>query len=180
MRERWRADASPVRHATAITHQVIAVISFGPFNCPERLSGRNDRTPAHAYEMRDQGFDVVHRSFFERWAGQGLERFIRPLRHVVHTLFDDPQTLSHFLDAHHAAVVAVSMPARRDVEFELFITGIRLLLAKIPLEAAGPQVRTGDTPLDSLLRGEGAHSLGACLENPVLHHFFVVFDQAWW
>ena len=107
-----------------------------------------------------------------------MDRLIRALWHVVHALFDDAQALAHFLDAHHGAVVAVAMPASGNVEFELLVAGIGLLLAEVPLEAAGAQIGTRDAPLDGLLRGEDSDALGACLEDPVLHDFLVVLDQA--
>src|SRR5665213_3812279 len=176
--ERWRSDACPVRSGASVANQVITVVTFSRFNRPERLTGRNHRTPTHSKKVRDQGFDVVHGSFLERWTCQWLGRLICALGHVVHALFDDAQALTHLFNAHRGAVVAVPMPACGNVEFELLVTGIRLLLAEVPLESAGAQIGTRDTPFDGLLRGEYSDAFGSRLEDPVLHDFLVVLDQA--
>src|SRR5678816_4776206 len=98
--------------------------------------------------IRDSGL------FFEWGARQRLDRLVCALGHVVHALFDDAQALTHLFNAHNGAVVAVPLPASGNVEFELLVTGIRLLLAEVPLESAGAQIGTRDTPLNGFLRGE--------------------------
>ena len=74
---------------------------------------------------------------------------MRALRHVVHALLDDAQALAHLLDATTAAVVAVAMLAGGDVELELLVARIGPLLAKIPFEAARPQIRVRSRPTRS-------------------------------
>ena len=94
-------------------------------------------------------------------------RLVRTIRHAVHALFDDAQALPHFLHTDHRAVVAVAMSGGGNIELELLVARIGLLLAKIPLETAGPQSRSGDAPLDRFFRGEAADSFGACLKDAI-------------
>ena len=68
-------------------------------------------------------------------------RFVRSIRHAVHALFDDAQALPHLLHTDQCPVVAVAMGGGGNIEFELLVARIGLLLAEVPLEAAGAQVR---------------------------------------
>ena len=105
-------------------------------------------------------------------------RFIRTLGHVVHALLDDAQALPHLLDPHHRAIVAIAAFGRWNVELKLVVSGVRLPLAKIPIESAGAKVGARHAPLDCFIHGEAADAFGARLENPVSHHRAVVLDQA--
>src|ERR1035441_5270785 len=128
--------------------------------------------------MRNQSFDVVHGAILYGRSRQRMIRLIRSVRHTVHTLFDDAQTLPHFLYTDQRPVVAVAMGGRGNIELELLVARVGLLLAKVPFEAAGPQPRPRDAPLDRLVLGEVADSLGACLKNAIAHDLTVVFGQA--
>ena len=66
-------------------------------------------------------------------------RLVWSIRHAIHALFDDAEALPHLLHAHHCPVVAVAMGGGRNIELELLVTGIRLLLAEVPFEAASPK-----------------------------------------
>src|SRR3989442_994699 len=50
-----------------------------------------------------------------------------------------------------SARVAGAARGGGDVELELLVAGVGAFLPKAPLEAAGPQVRTGHSPLDRLI-----------------------------
>src|SRR5665647_3136706 len=71
MRKRRRPDASPVGHRAAVTDQIVAVEALGGLDADAGLAGRYHWPPAHIQEMRDEGFDVVHRVVFEGRRGQG-------------------------------------------------------------------------------------------------------------
>jgi len=58
-----------------------------------------------------------------------------------HALIDNAQTLAHLFDAYRPAVIAVAVATGWDIELELLISGVGLLLAEVPLEAAGAQTR---------------------------------------
>src|SRR3989442_1072184 len=76
-----------------------------------------------------------------------------------------------------SARAAVAARGRGDVELELLVAGVGALLPKVPLEAAGPQVRTGHSPLDRLIEGHRSDAHGAGLEYAVLHHDLVVLVE---
>src|ERR1051326_8066664 len=75
-------------------------------------------------------------------------------------------------------VGAIAVLRCGDVELELVIARIRSFLAEIPLQAACPQARSGDTPFNRLLQSITADPLGPGLEDAVLHHDFVVLVEA--
>ena len=104
-------------------------------------------------------------------------RLVVPGGHVLEALVDDAQALAYLLDAHQRAVVAIALPGDGNVEVELVVARVGPLLAKIPIETAGPQAGAGDAPVDGLRRGVGADALGARLEDAVLHHDLVVFRE---
>ena len=125
------------------------------------LSPRSRRAPrpagitgpqAHAQEVGDQGFDVVHRAVLHRRRGQRMIRFVRTLGHVVHALLDDAQALPHLLDADRRAVITIAVLARWDIELELFVARIGLPLAKVPFQAAGAKIRHRSRPTRWLRR----------------------------
>ena len=73
---------------------------------------------------------------------------IIPGWHIVQALFDDPQTLPHFLNTNHAPIIAIPIVANWDFEIKLFIARIRSLFAKIPALPTGPQPGPSHTPFD--------------------------------
>jgi hypothetical protein len=161
MSEGRRPYARAVRNRTAIAHQVVTIVALGGFNGAERFTRRQHRSPAHAQEVRDQGFDVVHGAVFRRRSGERMIGFIRTLWHVPHALLNDAQALPHLFDTNCGTVVAVAILRRWNVELKLFVSGVGLPFAKIPFQTTGPEIRTGNTPFDSLVDSEAANPLGA-------------------
>src|SRR2546425_9568646 len=161
----------------AVADEVVAIAPLRGLDADHGLAGRDDGPPAHAEKMGDEGLDVPHRALLQRGSGQGMIRLVRAGRHVLEALPDDPQTLPHLLDPHDRARVAVAARGRGDVELELLVAGVGALLPKVPLEAAGPQVRTGHSPLDRLIEGHRSDAHGAGLEYAVLHHDLVVLVE---
>src|ERR1051326_1509204 len=177
VRKRRSTDSCPVRDRTAVADQVIAIVSFCGLYRTERLTRRNDWTPTNVEKVGDERLDIVHRPVLEWRRGQGMIRLVWPVGHVVDTLLDDPEALPHFFHADNGAVVAVAVDAGRDIEFELFVTGIRLLLTEIPLHAASAQVRTRSAPFDCLRRVERTHALRPRFEYAVAQHGAIVLSE---
>src|SRR6266508_3517080 len=145
------ADAGAIRLSISITDQVIAVNALGRFDADTCLTGRDDGPPTHVQEMIDQGFNVIHRPFLEWWCGQWVVGFIRSGWHVLQTLFDDAQALTHLCDSHHTAVVGIAVRGSGDIEFKIFVTRIRSLLAEVPLKATSAQIWPSYPPFNGLL-----------------------------
>src|SRR5215475_1877559 len=178
MREGRRPYACAVRDRAPVAYKIVAVVAFGGLDGSQCFAYRHHRSPAHAQEVRDQRFDVVHRAVLHWGSSPRVIRFIGTLRHMVHALLDNPQALAHLLDAHRSAVVTVAHPPGRDVELELIISRVGLALTKVPFKSACTQVGTVNAPLNGLIHSEATDTLGARFENPVSHHGAVVLDKA--
>src|SRR6185437_12935952 len=103
--------------------------------------------------------------------------FVGSGRHVLQTLFNDPQTLPHLSDSHHGAIVTVTVRGGRDVEIKLVVARVRPLLAKVPFETRGAQARPGDPPFDGFRGAVAADALGARLKDSVLHDELVILPK---
>jgi hypothetical protein len=121
VREGRRPDTGTIRLCVSVTHKVISIAPFCSFDIEKSLTHRHDGSPADAEEMADKCFDIMHRMFFERRGCPWMVRFIRPVRHILHALFDYAEALTHLFDAHTVTVVAVSGNAGGNIEFESFI-----------------------------------------------------------
>ena len=137
----------------------------------------DDRPPADPDKVMDEGLDVLHGVGLQRRRGQRVIGLVGPFRHVVETLPNDPKALAHLFDPHQRPGVTISGVGGRNIEIEVLVTSIGALFSEIPLETAGPQIRSRDPPLDGLVAGVGAHPLGARFEDPVLHHHVVVLVE---
>ena len=62
-----------------------------------------------------------------------MVRFIVACRHIIDTLFDNPEALTHFFHTHRAAIITITVNGYRDVKFEVFITTVRSVLSIVPL-----------------------------------------------
>src|SRR4029077_8253805 len=144
------------------------------FNGAEHFARRHHWSPAHAQEVRDQGFDVVHGAVLHRRSRQRVIRFIRTLGHIFYALLDDAQALPHLLDTYRRAVIAIAVLGCWNVELKLVVSGVGLPLAKIPFRSTGAKVGTSNAPLDSLIHCEATDTFGARFKNPISHHGAVV------
>src|SRR5262245_33114085 len=178
MREGRRPYACAVRNRAPVAYQIVAVVAFGGLDGSQCFAYRHHRSPAHAQEVRDQRFDVVHRAVLHWGSSQRVIRFIGTLRHMVHALLDNQQALAHLLDMHRRPVIAIAVFARWNVKLILFVSGVGLAFAKIPFESTSAERGTGHAPLNSFIHSEATDTLGARFENPVSHHGAVVLDKA--
>src|SRR4029453_7532635 len=170
--------ACAVRNRAPVAHQVVTVVTLGGFNGAQRFTHRHYWSPAHAQEMRDQGFDVVHGAVLHRRSRERVIRFIRTVRHILYALLDDAKALPHLLDMHRRAVIAIAVLACWNIELKLFVSRVGLALAKIPFKSTSAKGGPGHAPHDSLTPWEAGDTFGARFEKPVSHHGAVVFEQA--
>src|SRR5262249_8741622 len=148
-----------IRHRAAVAHEVVAVVPLRRLNGAQSLSGWYHRAPAHAQEMSDERFDVVHGPRFHRRCGQRVIPFLGTFRHVVDALLDDAQALSHLFYTYEGARIAIAGLRSGNVELKVFVAGIGLSLAEIPVESAGAKVRPSQTPVDRLIDAVAADAL---------------------
>src|SRR5579864_4046428 len=96
---------------------------------------------------------------------------------MIHALLDNAKALADLLHAHYRAIETVAFFADRDVELELFVTGIRLLSSKVPFESARAQHGARDAPINCFLCGDSPNALCARLKNPVRKNLAVIFGE---
>ena len=168
-----------VRRVGAVADRVVAVLALGALRVDAGLSGRDDRSPRDAEEVRDERLDVVHRvRFLHRRRRQRVVRLVRPVGHGVHDLADDAQALAHLLDVHGGAVVAVAGGADGDVEVEPVVVAVRALLAPVPGQAGRAQHRAGQPPGHGVVDGDRRDPDHPRLHDAVVHHQLVVLVEA--
>src|SRR3990172_13062343 len=91
-------------------------------------------------------------------------RHVRPDRtglDLLHRLLEDTQALSHLLDSHAIAVVAIPGLAYGYFELEAVVNGVGVGSADIPLDAAAAEGRACNRAIDCCFFGKDADTLGA-------------------
>jgi hypothetical protein len=86
---------------------------------------------------------------------------------ILDRLGDDLQALPHFLHPHEVAGVAVAGRRAADLKLEVLVGEIRLVLAEVAGDAAGPRHRAGGPAVGRLLLREHADALRAVDEDAV-------------
>src|SRR5262249_4711442 len=153
------------------------VVALSGFNCAKSFTRGNHGAPTHIQKMCNKRLDIVHCPILERRRRERVIRLVWAGGHVVDTLFDDAKTLAHFFHSYDGTVIAVAMNARRDIELEMLVTGIRLLLAEIPFHAAGSEIWTGCAPLRRLFGSECTNADSARFKNAIAKNRTVVFRE---
>src|SRR5688500_10744087 len=177
MRKGWSSYPHPIRRSVPIADSVIAIRPFSALDTTHRFSWRDYRSPANIQEVSDEGFNILHRVFLDRWRSERVVSLVIAGWHVLQALFDDPQALPHLCHAHHSAIVTITILCDWDFKSKIFVTGVRLLFPEVPFNATCPEIRTCYSPLDGFLCCEDAYADSASLENCVAHHKVVVFAQ---
>ncbi len=109
--------------------------------------------------------------------GAGLEQ--------IQSLVDNLETLFHLVKTHHKAGVGVADLARRHVEVVVFITAVRLRLAKVERHTRRPQTRPGQTIVERRFFGDQTYAFSPVDEDVVfsehrgvlLQHLRKVFSK---
>ena len=159
--------------------QVVAVVALGGLDADVGLARRNHRPPAHAQEVRDERFDVVHRPLLERRRGQRMRRLVRARPACASTHCSMMRRLCRISSTRTTrAVVAVAMLSRSECRTR---TGRSPSTAASCGSPSRSRRRAGpgpvDAPVDRLVQRAGADALGARLEDAVLHDQLVVLAQ---
>ena len=131
------AQVHPERLVGAVGQQVAAELAFGCFHGSVGFAFGHAIALGEEFEVMDQRFHVVLHLF------AGGRNHLEILQHYVagvflqplHALQDDLGRLTHFLDTHQVAVVAVARHTHRDIEIHLVVHGVGLLLAQVPFHA---------------------------------------------
>src|SRR5664280_68111 len=127
--------------------------------------------------MSYESFNICHGFIFPwRYCKRAIG-FKMPGRHIVNTLLNDPQALTHFLHTNLCPVIAVTILAQRDIKFELFNTGIWSFFTVIPVKTGSPETRAGNSPFNSFFSCVNTYSDSSCLEYRIFNNTIIIFFQ---
>src|SRR5205814_133154 len=91
----------------------------------------------------------------------------RPGRQVFYRLIDDLEALEHFVHAYEIPMETIADRRADDLEIEIAIGQIRLVLAQVAGDAAGPRDRPGRRAVDRLGFRQDANAFGALDEDAI-------------
>ena len=89
-------------------------------------------------------------------------------RHFVEALVDDAEGLAELLHAAEVAVVAVSVDADWDVEFDLVVRVIRLAFAHVPGYTASSEHDAGEGVVEGFGGGDHTDVLGSAFPDSII------------
>ena len=161
------SNAGAVRISAPVADNVIALFTPGNLAGDISLALRDPGTPGDIHKMMDQAFNILQHILALRNDVAVVVGYITPFRHIGGCLFDNFQTLAHFLDPHQITGITVSIGVRGNLKVKIFIAGIWKCLAQIPLQTAGPQIRPGDPPIHGILQGQASNAPGSGPEDGI-------------
>ncbi len=88
--------------------------------------------------------------------------------HLVETLVDDAEGLAELLHAAEVAVVAVSVYADWDVEFDLVVGVIWLALAYVPWYTTSSKHDAGERVVEGVRGGDDTDALGSTFPDSIV------------
>jgi len=103
---------------------------------------------------------------------------IETIRHIGGGLFNDAQTLAHFVETHQVTGKAAAGRLGRYVEVKTIVTGVGHLFAQIPVDAARTQVGSGHTPVNRFVEGGNTNAFGARPEDRAIGEHAIKFINA--
>lgn len=147
----------PVRFWTSVGNQIHSKFPFRSFDSRVSCTGRYLIALSEQFKVMNQGlhggfhflpawrsdFSIVRFDF--AWNSHTQTFVVVFFRlentwwHVVETLFDDAQRLTHLLQSAQVPVVAVAFSTDRYVEFDQIVRVVRLSFTKIPFDARTSQ-----------------------------------------
>ena len=170
MDERRRAAAGAVGAGGAVADDVESQFAVGRFRGGINFFVRRLEAAVghHHFEMRDQAFD---RGKYDAFVGQNRPaagtHVHRPGGQVFERLPHDLHAFAHFGHPHHVPRQTIAFRRAANVEIEILVGQVRLVLAQIARDAAGPGDRPAATAVDGLFFRQHAHAFRAADENPV-------------
>src|SRR5258705_13976995 len=94
-------------------------------------------------------------------------------------LFNDTKALPHFLATNKPAVIVIAGGTDRNIELQVFITGIRRMYANIIINSRRPQIRSRKSIVQCSFSTDGPGTLGTVHKDPVtLEKIFKFFQHA--
>src|SRR5436190_12176874 len=153
---RW-PDPVTIRIRAAVTDEIKAEFSLGPFDTPIRFARR--RLESADLHLR------IHNG---------------PSRDLFKGLLQDSKALPHFQRAHHQAIIGIAVVAQRYAKLKAGIESIAIHFAQVVVHAAGPQHRSGDAGIDRQLGGEPAHALRARDQDLALDQQLLELIEEFW
>src|SRR5262249_11419541 len=170
--ERRRPGAGPVGGAAAVGDDVEPQLAVGRLGGAVDLVHRRLPLPVRHDELKvlDQALDrAVDRQLVGQHHLAVGVHVHRPRREVLDGRVDDLDTLPHLLHAHQVAGQAVALLGADHLEgaLQVGVGQVRLVLAQVADDAAGPGDGPGAAEVDRLLAGQDADVLAALDEDAV-------------
>jgi hypothetical protein len=171
-------DLASVRAFTAITDHIHTHLTLGSFNGRVCLARRDGVTLGEQEEVVDKGFHVLlHGS-----TGWGADLVVFNLdgsrRHLVQALVDNPEGLAELFHTAEVSVVAVTVVADGNIEFDLVVGIVWLRLADVPGNTGTTEHDTGKAHVKSIGSGDYPNSLGSSQPDTVIRKKFFGFVNA--
>merc|ERR1719180_425935 len=161
-------DLAPVRLAASVRDKIDSKLSLRCLNgCVSGSSGYLE-TLGEKLEVMDEGLHGGLHLSPAWWHALGIVGPHVSLRHLVQTLLDDPQALSHLQHSHQVAIVAVAVGAHRHVKVHKVVCIVWLRFPKIPFDASAAKHHPAASPVDSILSRDDADVNHSLLEQPIV------------
>src|SRR6185369_9487062 len=160
-------EVNTTRFWSTIRSHVNTEFTLRRFNRVINLTGRHIKTLRDDQEVMNERIHVtLHRLAIRKhnfwrvgfnWTRLQSRECLR--RNLVRLL--------HLTHAHHVTCPNVAVRFSRNFEVVILITAIRICATDVESDAAAAQTRTGESPIDSIFRGNFSDALCATLKNLV-------------
>ena len=154
----------------AVADQVKAQLAVGSLDGAVNLLLGHDKAAVghHQLEVRNGAFDRPVNLLFRGERGPKVNADVhRPGGQILDRLGHDLQALAHFGHPHQVAGKAVAGRGAAHLKVEIGVGQVRLVLAQIAGDAAGPGDRAGGAAGDRFFLREHADALGAIDEDTI-------------
>src|SRR4029077_14532867 len=178
--ERRRAEMAAQRLRRPIAGNVTAEFPTRRFDGNVCISRRWRKALGENLEMVDESFHFsLHLFAFGRNDARSLGTNGALISDFRHGLFDDFETLANLGNADHVPAIAIGIGARRNIEIEFFVAGIRKKLAIVVSQACRAQRWSAHAVSDGVFKFDYADVLQARQPDAVLgEQRFVFIDTA--
>ena len=168
VREARRADLAPVRPLAAITHDKHTHLALRRLDRTVSLSWWNSISFGIEEEVVNQRLHVLLHRRARRRHDLVILHLHGTRRHLIQALVNDPQTLPELLHPTQVPVIAISIHANRDVEFDFVVGVVGLGLADVPGYAGASEHDAREGVVKSVSSADDAYALGAPYPDPIV------------
>ena len=170
-----RPDLDPEGLGRAVADQEKAQFAFGGLDGLVDLALGRDDAFLDNLEVVDERGDVGVDLFLGRQAHPGVVHLDVAGRQLFQGLAQDAVALEHLLHAHQVPGVSVAcFGSQGHVEIKVFVTGIRVVPAQVPIHPGAPGHGAGPAPIQGLVRAHDADADGALFPDDVFGEQVVV------